>query len=133
MKDIKCAFVTGGTGLLGVNIVKELIQNTAAKIILLVRNPTQEKRDKFFKDLLAFGGGLWPVGFSFDRIRIAEGDVTLPHFGMIPHARTRLLRKSTSFTIRPQSSSFPAPRASRTRRAGKTPPASSAGGVFCIY
>ena len=93
MKDIKCAFVTGGTGLLGVNIVKELIQNTAAKIILLVRNPTQEKRDKFFQDLLAFGGGLWPVGFSFDRIRIVEGDVALPHFGMKPHARTRLLRE----------------------------------------
>ncbi len=47
VKDIKCAFVTGGTGLLGINIVKELIQNTSAKIILLVRNPTQEKRDKF--------------------------------------------------------------------------------------
>ena len=40
VKDIKCAFVTGGTGLLGVNIVKELIQNTAAKIVLLVRNFT---------------------------------------------------------------------------------------------
>ncbi len=90
MKDIKCAFVTGGTGLLGVNIVKELIQNTSAKIVLLVRNPNQEKRDKFFQDLLAFGGGLWPVGFSFNRIKIVEGDVTRAHLGIAPRIRSRL-------------------------------------------
>ena len=85
-----CAFVTGGTGLLGINIIKELIQNTSAKIVLLVRNATQEKRDKFFKDLLAFGGGLWPVGFSFDRIKIVEGDVTSTHLGIAPRMRSRL-------------------------------------------
>lgn len=90
MKDIKCAFVTGGTGLLGINIVKELIQSTSAKIVLLIRKATQEKRDKFFQDLLAFGGGLWPVGFSFDRIKIVEGDVTLPNLGLTPGIRSRL-------------------------------------------
>jgi thioester reductase-like protein len=85
-----CAFVTGGTGLLGINIIRELIQNTPAKIVVLIRNPTQEKRDKFFKDLLAFGGGLWPVGFSFDRIKIVEGDVTRVHLGIAPRMRSRL-------------------------------------------
>jgi thioester reductase-like protein len=85
-----CAFVTGGTGLLGINIIKELVQNTSANIFLLVRNPTQEKRDKFFKDLLAFSGGLWPVGFPFDRIKIVEGDVTRKHLGIAPRMRSRL-------------------------------------------
>lgn len=91
--DMKFAFVTGGTGLLGVNIVKELIQNTSAKIYLLVRNPTPEKREKFFKDLLAFSGGLWPVGFFFNRIKFVEGDVTLPHLGMTTYMRARLARE----------------------------------------
>lgn len=90
MNSVNCAFVTGGTGLLGVNIVKELIQNTEAKIVLLVRNATREKRDKFFQDLLAFSGGLWPFGFSFDRIKIVEGDVALPHLGIAPRVRSRL-------------------------------------------
>ena len=90
---MNCAFVTGGTGLLGVNIVKELIQSTSAKIVLLIRKATQEKRDKFFRDLLAFGGGLWPAGFSFDRIKIVEGDVALPNLGMAPRVRARLFRE----------------------------------------
>jgi long-chain acyl-CoA synthetase len=90
---VNCAFVTGGTGLLGVNIVKELIQSTSAKIVLLIRKATQEKRDKFFLDLLAFGGGFWPVGFSFDRIKIVEGDVALPNLGMAPRVRARLSRE----------------------------------------
>lgn len=90
---MNCAFVTGGTGLLGVNIVKELIQSTSAKIILLIRKATQEKRDKFFRDLLAFGGGFWPAGFSFSRIKIVEGDVALPNLGMAPRVRARLFRE----------------------------------------
>jgi thioester reductase-like protein len=90
---VNCAFVTGGTGLLGVNIVKELIQSTSAKIVLLIRKATQEKRDKFFRDLLAFGGGFWPVGFSFSRIKIVEGDVALPDLGMAPRVRARLFRE----------------------------------------
>lgn len=51
MEDIRCALVTGGTGLLGINIVKELIQHTSENILLLVRNLTEDKRRKFFHDL----------------------------------------------------------------------------------
>ncbi len=93
MNDLRCAFITGGTGLLGVNIVRELIQNTSAKIVLLVRNPTPEKRAKFFHDLFSFGGGLWPIGFSYDRIRFVNGDVVQPHLGVSPGQRTRLYRE----------------------------------------
>ncbi len=92
MEKIQCAFVTGGTGLLGINIVKELIQNTSAKIFLLIRNPSLSKKDKFFKDLLSFSSGLWPVGFSFKRIKFIEGDVSLPDLGIAPRTISRLTR-----------------------------------------
>lgn len=93
MNEIKCAFVTGGTGLLGINIVRELIAKTKATVVLLVRRLTPEKRRKFFKDLLNFGGGLWPFGFTFQRIKFVEGDITLPHLGISPGFRSRLYRK----------------------------------------
>jgi len=88
--SVKCAFVTGGTGLLGINIVKELLENSSARVVLLIRNPAESKRAKLFNDILAFNGGKWTGGFPYNRIEIVEGDVSLPDLGIAPHIRDRL-------------------------------------------
>ena len=93
MKNIRCAFVTGGTGLLGINIVRELLENSSAQVVLLVRNATKAKRAALFNDLLSFNGGTWPVGFPYHRIEIVEGDITLPHLGIAPDKRKQLIKK----------------------------------------
>jgi thioester reductase-like protein len=90
--DFKCAFVTGGTGLLGANIIKELLQSTSAKVVLLVRNAAKKRRTKLFNDILAFNGGSWPGGFPYRRIEIVEGDVTLRDLGIAPEIKGRLVK-----------------------------------------
>jgi thioester reductase-like protein len=87
---MNCAFITGSTGLLGVNIVRELLHTTSAKIVLLMRKVTVEKRTGLFRDLLAFNGDQPLDLFSFQRIEFVEGDVTLPDLGIEPAVRDRL-------------------------------------------
>lgn len=87
---MNCAFITGSTGLLGVNIVRELLHTTSARIVLLVRKATVEKRTGLFRDLLAFNGDQTLDLFSFQRIEFVEGDVTLPKLGMDPAMWERL-------------------------------------------
>ncbi len=91
--DFKCAFVTGGTGLLGANIIKELLQNTSARIVVLIRDPVKKKRDKLLNDILSFNGGCWQGSFPNSRIEIVEGDVTLPGLGIAPAVKNRLLQE----------------------------------------
>ncbi len=91
MKNIRCAFVTGGTGLLGINITRELLENTTAKVVLLVRNATKAKQATLFNDLLAFNGGKWPGDFPYHRVEIVEGDITLPDLGIAPDIREQLV------------------------------------------
>ena len=88
-----CAFITGGTGLLGVNIIRELLQHTSARIVLLIRKPTEKKRTNLFRDLLAFNGERSLDLFSYRRIEIVDGDVTLPHLGMESSVRERLAKE----------------------------------------
>jgi thioester reductase-like protein len=90
---MKCVFITGGTGLLGVNIVRELLQKTPAKVVLLLRNPSEKKRTGFFRDLLAFNGSRSLDLFSYQRIEFVEGDVTLPNLGLASSVRDRLVRE----------------------------------------
>lgn len=91
--DFKCAFVTGGTGLLGASIIKELLQSTSAKVVLLVRNVAKKKRTKLFNDILAFNGGNWSGGLPYRRVQIVEGDVTLPGLGIAPEIKDRLVKE----------------------------------------
>ncbi|HTG00280.1 MAG TPA: SDR family oxidoreductase [Nitrospirota bacterium] len=90
---MQCTFITGGTGLLGVNIVKELLQHTSGKIVLLMRKVTVEKRTGLFRDLLAFNGDQPLDLLSLQRIEFVEGDVTLPRFGLKPTRWDRLVKE----------------------------------------
>jgi len=90
---MNCAFITGSTGLLGVNIVRELLHDTSARIVLLLRTVTVEKRTGLFRDLFAFNGDQTLDLFSFKRIEFVEGDVTLPNLGIEPAVWDRLTRE----------------------------------------
>jgi thioester reductase-like protein len=90
---MSCVFITGGSGLLGVNLVRELLHNTSARIIVLMRKVSIEKRTSLFRDLLAFNGDQPLDLFSLQRIEFVEGDVTLQNLGMELPMRERLMHE----------------------------------------
>lgn len=90
--SLRCAFITGGMGLLGINLVVELLRTTTARIIVLVREFSEEKRAKFMQDLRAFGAGSWSEGVEGSRIELIGGDVAKPGLGLSPDRRDRLAR-----------------------------------------
>jgi thioester reductase-like protein len=89
--SLRCAFITGGMGLLGINIIVELLRTTTARLVVLVRDLSDEKRAKFMQDLRAFSAGSWPDGGERSRIELIGGDVAQPGMGLSPALCDRLV------------------------------------------
>lgn len=88
------ALITGGSGLLGANIIKELLLNTSTELFVLMRNPSKKKRAKLYDDIIAFNGGTWSGEFPYRRVKIIEGDITLPNLGLAPDIQHEVTRNT---------------------------------------
>ena len=76
-------FVTGGTGFLGSFVLHELIQQTRANILCLVRCETEKDgADRLRNSLTKYG--LWQEEHK-QRIRAIPGDLSNPLFGLEPN------------------------------------------------
>jgi amino acid adenylation domain-containing protein/thioester reductase-like protein len=73
-------FLTGATGYLGTFLLHELLRQTRAEILCLVRSATvEEGKSRLHKSLEAYG--LWDESLG-ERIRVAPGDLSQPLLGL---------------------------------------------------
>lgn len=72
-------FMTGATGVLGQDLVKELLETTQADIAILVRAKNRKSHSDRIKKLLT---GIGLDAHLGARIRVIEGDVTYHKFGI---------------------------------------------------
>ncbi len=72
-------FMTGATGVLGQDLVKELLQTTDSEIAVLARAKNRNSHSDRVQKILNEMGLDSPLK---SRIHIIEGDVTLPRFGI---------------------------------------------------
>jgi len=80
-RDARRVLVTGATGFVGAFLVRALVDETSAEILCLVRGIGGDSRARLRKKLDALG--IWSDEVDH-RIRIVDGDVALPHFGLSP-------------------------------------------------
>ncbi|HCM42899.1 MAG TPA: hypothetical protein DIS66_06290, partial [Candidatus Omnitrophica bacterium] len=71
-------FITGSTGVLGRDLVRQILSDTEDEVILLARSSHKHTAEERVHKLL--DGKIKPEHLS--RIRIVEGDVTLPNLGL---------------------------------------------------
>ncbi len=94
MKTKKCFLITGVTGTLGKEFVRDILQNGEEKIYLLVRrSPRFSHWDRMRKILSAYG----LENELLTRVDVLEGDITRPGFGLAPEAVEELRRNVTEF------------------------------------
>jgi len=87
-------FLTGVTGVLGRELVSELLLKTEAKIYLLIRGRKNLSHVDRARKILASKGLDKLVG---TRVQVMEGDITLPLFGLSPDDHVSLARDVTHF------------------------------------
>ncbi|UZJ53737.1 hypothetical protein CBS101457_003057 [Exobasidium rhododendri] len=93
VKDAKTIFLTGATGFLGAFLLHDLLENTSAQIVCLVRfnNPSEEDVpagiSRLRKNLIELG--LWSDSIM-ERIEILPGDLSRKRFGLSPPAFAEL-------------------------------------------
>ncbi|KAJ5674478.1 Male sterility NAD-binding [Penicillium maclennaniae] len=86
-------FLTGVTGFLGAFLLSDLLENTSAKIICMVRFKDPEMDDqaggvaRIRRNLLDFG--LWRDSIM-ERVEVLPGNLSRPHFGLSPEAYDEL-------------------------------------------
>jgi len=71
-------FITGSTGVLGRDLVRQILSDTTDEVVLLARSSHKHTAEERVRKLL--DGKIKPEHFK--RIRIVEGDVTLPNLGL---------------------------------------------------
>ncbi|WP_298516681.1 beta-ketoacyl synthase N-terminal-like domain-containing protein [uncultured Kordia sp.] len=83
VKTFQTIFLTGATGFLGTYLLRELLENTTANIICLVRkSETKTAAQRCFESYESYFG---KNGLSLaykSRIRVIAGDVTMPGLGI---------------------------------------------------
>ncbi len=80
-------FITGGTGALGKDIIKELLTTTEDHLYLLVRKKKRISNCQRIKDILASEGLENNMG---TRVHALEGDITEPRLGLSDENLNRL-------------------------------------------
>lgn len=89
LRDAKTVLLTGATGFLGAFLLNDLVQNTSAKIVCLVRFNDPEKDDRptgisrLRRNLLDMG--IWQDSI-LDRIEVIPGNLSRKRFGLSPDA-----------------------------------------------
>lgn len=78
--------MTGATGVLGRDLVKQILDTTSDELIVLARSSHKHKAEERVKKLLA--PKIKPE--QFKRIRVLEGDVTIPNLGLSQELIERL-------------------------------------------
>ena len=87
-------FITGGTGAVGSALVAELCANTDAELQLLIRAKDEHDLAQRRAAMLKF----WEISPESEvarRITALRGDVTLPNFGLIDEAYSRVARETS--------------------------------------
>ncbi|MFZ5801882.1 MAG: SDR family oxidoreductase [Candidatus Omnitrophota bacterium] len=90
----KTFFLTGVTGALGREILKALIQKTSHRLILLVRRKRSLSEQARVEKILS---GFDAQHLLAERIRVLEGDVTLPGLGLEADEVEMLVREVDEF------------------------------------
>lgn len=84
--EYKNILLTGGSGFLGLFLLRELLRNTNSKIFLLVRGTPKDVFEKYLK---VFGEDI----SKEERIKTVRGDIVLKQFGMISDEYIWLTKK----------------------------------------
>lgn len=71
-------FITGSTGVLGRDLVRQILADTEDEVVLLARSSHKHTAEERVHKLL--DSKVKPEHLS--RVRIVEGDVTLPNLGL---------------------------------------------------
>lgn len=93
LKDAEAVMLTGGTGFLGAFLLNDLLENTSAKIICLVRftEPSEDQRPaaiaRLRKNLIEFG--LWRDSIM-ERVEVMPGNLSRKRFGLDSNAFAEL-------------------------------------------
>ena len=93
LKDAKAVFLTGATGFLGAFLLNDLLENTSAQIICLVRFKDPSDEDipsgvaRLRRNLIDYG--LWRDGIM-ERIEVLPGNLERKRFGLSPTDFTAL-------------------------------------------
>jgi len=89
-------FITGGTGLVGTNLIPRLLKtHPGSTSTLLVRAEGQADADERAKKIAARVFSEWGIPDAVQRIKAIPGDVSLDDFGMNGGQLERIVRETT--------------------------------------
>ena len=92
----KLFFITGGTGLVGSNLIPRILLNDpGSTIILLVRGENDEEVVERTKSIAGRIAQEFALPDAHERIEGLRGDVSLDSFGLAPEQLRRIVRAST--------------------------------------
>jgi len=83
-------FITGGTGFLGAHIIYQLLTLTQSQVVVLVRGGSLTR----LEEVLTFYFGPYWFRKNAYRLKVADGDITLPLLGMAAKEYERLAKKT---------------------------------------
>ncbi len=85
--------ITGATGFLGWNIVRDLLSGRKSKVFILARDKSDQKASDRISDLLAKDFGEEKAKIFAEHIEVVEGDITLPDLGIKRGKARRLIKE----------------------------------------
>lgn len=91
---MRVLFLTGATGVLGREFIKEILKSTDDQLYLLVRRKGTQSHWERIRKILSPAGLERSLG---TRVHVLEGDVELPGFGLKDYEIAKLRRKVTDF------------------------------------
>ncbi len=94
MAETKNLFITGVTGTLGKELIRELLRTTNDRLVVLIRGKNRLSAEDRLRKILSLQGLEAEAG---QRIQAVEGDITQPGFGLAPEVRDRLIRETDRF------------------------------------
>jgi thioester reductase-like protein len=91
----RCVLLTGVTGFLGRELLCQLLTDTPAEVVCLIRADSSAAATKRLQAIVAqlFGPEGWAA--VRDRVTAVRGDVEQPDLGLGPRSRERLIRRCT--------------------------------------
>lgn len=94
MSNSQNYFITGVTGTLGKELIREILETTPHRLFVLIRGKKNLTPQDRLKKILSLSGLEKCLG---SRIEAVDGDITFPGFGLQPEVRERLTRETDQF------------------------------------
>ena len=82
---MKTKFITGGTGFVGINLIRKLLSEEPSKLVLLVRKNNKQTSEERIHSIFS--------GYNLENVEVVEGDTSISSLASTPRGKVQLEQK----------------------------------------